>query len=145
MGSRARLAAIGELTRLITHEVRQPLTAIVAQAGACHGWLGCDPPDIAEAVAAAAQIVANAQRASGVMDSIRRMTSKSPPSDAARARRDAVMTAEACSAPADAPVMFRANRPKERPFRPLFWMRAAGIRPASGRRIGPAGRQAPSP
>jgi signal transduction histidine kinase len=75
----SRLAAIGELTSLIAHEVRQPLTAIAARAGACRSWLARDPPDIGEATAAVARIEEYAHRASGVMESIRQMTRKSPP------------------------------------------------------------------
>jgi predicted ATPase/signal transduction histidine kinase/GAF domain-containing protein len=75
----SRLAAIGELTSLIAHEVRQPLTVIAAQAGACRSWLAHDPPDIYEATAAAARIAGDAHRASSVMESIRQMTRKSTP------------------------------------------------------------------
>ncbi|WP_035664315.1 AAA family ATPase [Bradyrhizobium sp. Ec3.3] len=75
----SRLTAIGELTSLIAHEVRQPLTAIAARAGACGSWLAHAPPDIGKATAAAAQIAGYAHRASGVMESIRQMTRKSTP------------------------------------------------------------------
>ena len=75
----SRLTAIGELTSLIAHEVRQPLTAIAASAGACRSWLAHDPPDIGAAAAAVARIEGYAHRASGVMESIRQMTRKSAP------------------------------------------------------------------
>jgi signal transduction histidine kinase len=75
----SRLTAIGELSSLIAHEVRQPLTAIAARAGASRSWLARDPPAISEATAAVIQIERYAHRASGVMDSIRQMTSKSAP------------------------------------------------------------------
>lgn len=75
----SRLAAIGELTSLIVHEVRQPLTAIAADAGACRSWLARDPPDLGEATASTARIAEEARRANSVMESIRRMTSKSTP------------------------------------------------------------------
>jgi C4-dicarboxylate-specific signal transduction histidine kinase len=78
----SRLAAIGELTSLIAHEVRQPLTAIATQAGACRSWLAHVPPDICEAAAAAARIAGDAHRASGVMESIRQITRKSAPTRA---------------------------------------------------------------
>jgi predicted ATPase/signal transduction histidine kinase len=74
-----RLTAIGELTSLIAHEVRQPLTAIAARAGACRSWLTHDPPAIGEAIAAVTQIDGYAHRASGVIESIRQLTSKSAP------------------------------------------------------------------
>jgi predicted ATPase/signal transduction histidine kinase len=75
----SRLTAIGELTGLIAHEVRQPLTAIAARAGACGAWLAHDPPDIGQAAAAASRIAGYAHRASGVIESIRQMTRKSAP------------------------------------------------------------------
>ncbi|VIO67214.1 AAA family ATPase [Bradyrhizobium ivorense] len=78
----SRLTAFGELTSLIAHEVRQPLTAIAARAGACSAWLARNPPEIGKAAAAAARIAGYAHRASGVMESIRQMTRKSAPTRA---------------------------------------------------------------
>jgi signal transduction histidine kinase len=75
----SRLTAVGELTSLIAHEVRQPLTAIAARAGACRSWLAHDPPDISAAAASVAIIVEYAHRANGVIESIRQMTRKSAP------------------------------------------------------------------
>lgn len=75
----SRLTAVGELTSLIAHEVRQPLTAIAARAGACRSWLAHDPPDISAAAAAVAVVVEYAHRANGVIESIRQMTRKSVP------------------------------------------------------------------
>jgi signal transduction histidine kinase len=70
---------VGELTSLIAHEVRQPLTAIAARAGACQSWLAHDPPQISAATAAVAGIAEYVHRASGVIESIRQMTRKSVP------------------------------------------------------------------
>src|SRR5262249_2012457 len=70
----SRLTAIGELTSLIAHEVRQPLTAIAARADACGSWLAHEPPDIGQAAAAAARLAEYAHRASSVIESIRHMT-----------------------------------------------------------------------
>jgi C4-dicarboxylate-specific signal transduction histidine kinase len=75
----SRLTAIGELTSLIAHEVRQPLTAIAARAGACRSWLAHHSPDIGKATAAVARIEEYAHHANGVMESIRQMTRKSAP------------------------------------------------------------------
>ena len=90
----SRLTAIGELTSLIAHEVRQPLTAIAARAEACRSWLAHNPPDIREASAAVARIEGYAHHASGVMESIRQMTRKSAPAqmslDVNEAIREAV-------------------------------------------------------
>jgi PAS domain S-box-containing protein len=78
----SRLTAIGELTGLIAHEVRQPLTAISARAGACRSWLGHVPPDMDKANSAIALIEQYAHRASGVIESIRQMTRKATPTRA---------------------------------------------------------------
>ncbi len=75
----SRLTAIGELTSLIAHEVRQPLTAIVNSASTCQSWLVRDPPAIEEAIADVKQMEGYAYRASGAMESIRQMTRKAPP------------------------------------------------------------------
>jgi predicted ATPase/signal transduction histidine kinase len=74
----ARLTAIGELTGLIGHEVRQPLAAIAASAGACLSWLMHAPPDTGKAAAAAARVAEYAQSASSIIDSIHQMARKSP-------------------------------------------------------------------
>src|SRR5262249_49063216 len=86
----SRLTAIGELTSLIAHEVRQPLTAIAARADACGSWLAHEPPDIGEAAAGAARIAEYAHSASGVMESIRHMTKKSTPTRATLDVNDAI-------------------------------------------------------
>lgn len=78
----SRLTAIGELTGLIAHEVRQPLTAIAARAGACRSWLAHVPPDMDKANSAIALIEQYAHRASGVIESIRQMTRKAMPTRA---------------------------------------------------------------
>lgn len=86
----SRLAAVGELTSLIAHEVRQPLTAIAARAGACRSWLTREPANIGKAAASVAQIEGYALHASGVMESIRQMTRKSAPIRAPLDLNDAI-------------------------------------------------------
>src|SRR5262249_23762689 len=86
----SRLTAIGELTSLIAHEVRQPLTAIAARADACASWLAREPPEIGQAAAAAARVAEYAHRASGVIESVRQMTKKSAPTRATLDVNDAI-------------------------------------------------------
>lgn len=74
-----RLAAMGELTALIAHEVSQPLSAIVADAGACLSWLDRETPNVLEAREAAQEIVRNGHRAADTIASIRAMAKKSDP------------------------------------------------------------------
>lgn len=67
----ARVTAMGELTASITHEVNQPLAALVTNANACLHWLALDPPNREEARAASRRIIDDANRASEVLTRIR--------------------------------------------------------------------------
>jgi C4-dicarboxylate-specific signal transduction histidine kinase len=68
-----RLAAAGELSASISHEVKQPLAAIAANASAALRWLGRATPDMGEARAAIERIIGEAHRASDVIGGIRAM------------------------------------------------------------------------
>ena len=68
-----RLAAAGELSASMSHEVKQPLAAIAANANAALRWLTRPTPDMGEARAALARIVSEAHRASDVIGTIRAM------------------------------------------------------------------------
>jgi C4-dicarboxylate-specific signal transduction histidine kinase len=68
----SRLIAMGELAASIAHEVNQPLTAIVTNAGTCLRYLD-------EARKAAERVVSDGHRAGEVVRSIRNLTSKSKP------------------------------------------------------------------
>jgi PAS domain S-box-containing protein len=72
-----RLAAIGELTASLAHELSQPLAAIATQAGACLAWLGADTPDLEEARAGVQQIIRDAERGGQAVDQTRRLARKS--------------------------------------------------------------------
>ena len=69
-----RLTTMGQLTASIAHEVKQPLTAIIANASSCARWLDRATPDIAEARAAALRIVRDGERANEVIGHIRALT-----------------------------------------------------------------------
>lgn len=69
----ARMSSFGALTASIAHEVNQPLTAVVASGNAGLRWLGQSPPRIGKAEAALARIVADANRASGIVGNLRRL------------------------------------------------------------------------
>jgi C4-dicarboxylate-specific signal transduction histidine kinase len=75
----ARITTIGELTASIAHEVNQPLAAVVANADACVAWLSREPPDLAEARAAAERATLGATRASEVIARIRSLINKATP------------------------------------------------------------------
>jgi signal transduction histidine kinase len=71
LGHLDRVATAGELSASIAHEIRQPLTAVVAHGGAALRWLGKHPPDIGEARRTLVKIVAEGHRANDVIESTR--------------------------------------------------------------------------
>jgi C4-dicarboxylate-specific signal transduction histidine kinase len=75
----ARVTSLGEMAVSIAHEINQPLAATVLGAGACLRWLEANPPDLAEARAAARHVARDGQRASEVVARIRAMVKKAPP------------------------------------------------------------------
>jgi C4-dicarboxylate-specific signal transduction histidine kinase len=74
-----RVTSIGELTASISHEVNQPLAAVVANANACLRWLANDPPNMVEARDSLNRILRDGQRASAVVKRIRGLVKKTPP------------------------------------------------------------------
>jgi C4-dicarboxylate-specific signal transduction histidine kinase len=74
-----RISALGALAASISHEVNQPLAAVVTNADACMIWLSGDPPNLAEARAAVDAIAREGTRASEVVRHIRAMFAKSTP------------------------------------------------------------------
>lgn len=74
-----RLTTVGELSASISHEINQPLAAVVTYADACHLWLSASPPNVAEAQALLGRIVREGTRASEVVQRIRAMFRKSLP------------------------------------------------------------------
>ena len=72
----ARVAALGELSAAIAHEVNQPLTGIVTRASAALRWLSRESPDIEKVRETLHQIVDAGHRASGVVATVRAMFKK---------------------------------------------------------------------
>src|SRR4029077_578404 len=71
-----RLATAGELSAAIAHEVRQPITAIVAMASAAVRWLSKDSPDIGRARDTMNKVVAAGHHASDVITNVRGLFGK---------------------------------------------------------------------
>jgi PAS domain S-box-containing protein len=71
-----RVATMGQLTASIAHEVNQPLTAVVANAEACLGWLRRSTPDVDAACRSVEWIVADGNRASEVIRRVRALANK---------------------------------------------------------------------
>jgi PAS domain S-box-containing protein len=69
-----RVSMIGELSASIAHEVNQPLSGIVSNAGACLRWLAGDPSDLDEVREAISDIVRDGKRAGEVIARVRSMT-----------------------------------------------------------------------
>jgi C4-dicarboxylate-specific signal transduction histidine kinase len=84
-----RVAAMGQLTASIAHEVNQPIAAAITNAEAALLWLGAQSPDLEEAREAIGLIVKDVSRAGKVIGRIRDLIKKAP------ARRDHVDINEA--------------------------------------------------
>ncbi len=75
-----RVMTMGQLAASIAHEVNQPLAAVITNGHACARWLGATPPNLLEANLALGRIIADANRASEVLASIRRFLKRDPTS-----------------------------------------------------------------
>jgi len=75
----ARVTTLGEMTATIAHEVNQPLTAVLINGNAWLHWLDAEPPDLNEARKNIANIVRDANRASGIVVQVRDLTKGFPP------------------------------------------------------------------
>jgi C4-dicarboxylate-specific signal transduction histidine kinase len=74
-----RVAAMGQLSASIAHEVNQPIAGAVTNAQAAVRWLAAKPPNLAEARRALDRIVQNGNRASEVVRRIHAFIRKTPP------------------------------------------------------------------
>lgn len=66
-----RVTTMGEFAASITHEINQPLTAIISNSHACRRWLESEPSNHTEAMACMAGIIRDGQRAAEVVLRIR--------------------------------------------------------------------------
>jgi PAS domain S-box-containing protein len=93
-----RIAAMGELTASIAHEINQPLAAVATNASATLRWLAAEPPNLDEAREAVGRAIQEANRASGVIKRIRALLQKEQPQlrplDGNEVIRDVVLLAE---------------------------------------------------
>jgi PAS domain S-box-containing protein len=74
-----RVNMMGELAAALAHEIKQPIAAAVANAGACLGFLEGEHRDIAEARDAASGTIGCARRAAEIIDHVRSLFKKSLP------------------------------------------------------------------
>jgi PAS domain S-box-containing protein len=75
----SRITTTGELAAWISHEVNQPLSAVVSNGQTCLHWLTDGTVDLAKARAAAEHVVRDAQRTADVVSHIRAIATKSEP------------------------------------------------------------------
>jgi PAS domain S-box-containing protein len=74
-----RVATMGQLSASITHEVKQPIAAAVANAQAGLGFLARRPPELEEVRETLEAIVETGHRAGEIVDRIRGLIKKAPP------------------------------------------------------------------
>ena len=74
-----RVTTLGELAASISHEVNQPLAAIVADANASLNWLAAADPDLDMVRAALSAIEKDGHRAAEVIQRIRQLATKTEP------------------------------------------------------------------
>jgi PAS domain S-box-containing protein len=72
----ARVTTLGALTASIAHEVNQPLTGIITNAGTCLRMLDADPPNVDGGRETARRTIRDANRASDVITRLRALFSK---------------------------------------------------------------------
>jgi PAS domain S-box-containing protein len=71
-----RVTMLGELTASISHEVNQPLAAIIASGEACLRWLDRETPDLGEARRNLVRIIKDGTRAAEVIRRVRALSHK---------------------------------------------------------------------
>ena len=72
----ARVSAVSALTASIAHEVNQPLSGIITNAGTCLRMLAADPPDVDGARETAKRTLRDGNRAADVITRLRALFSK---------------------------------------------------------------------
>ena len=73
-----RVSLLGELAASVSHELKQPIAASMADAQTCIRWLKRDVPDLNEALEASMRIVKDGIRATEIIDHLRSLYKKSP-------------------------------------------------------------------
>ena len=74
-----RVSTLGEFAASLSHELKQPITGVITNAGTCLRLLRREPPDVGEADAVAARIVRDGNRANDIIDHLRSIYRKDVP------------------------------------------------------------------
>ena len=72
-------SSLGALTASIAHEVNQPLSGIITNAGTCLRMLAADPPNVEGARETARRTIRDGNRAADVITRLRALFSKRAP------------------------------------------------------------------
>jgi PAS domain S-box-containing protein len=75
-----RINTLGELAASVSHELKQPIAAAILNAQTCIRWLKRDTPDVEKALEAAVRIAKDGYGATEIIDRLRSLYKKSPPS-----------------------------------------------------------------
>jgi signal transduction histidine kinase len=75
----ARVTSLGVLTASIAHEVNQPLSGIITNAGTCLRMLGADPPNVEGARETVRRTIRDGNRAADVISRLRALYGKKEP------------------------------------------------------------------
>jgi signal transduction histidine kinase len=74
-----RIAAIGQLTASIAHELNQPLAAVAIHGGAALRWLARQPPSVDEVRICIEHMIKDADRATHIIGGLRDLTKQNAP------------------------------------------------------------------
>ena len=74
-----RVSMMGELAASLAHEIKQPVSAAILDAGTCLEWLKREQPDIDEARLAAGRMIQDVTRASEIITRVRSLFKKGEP------------------------------------------------------------------
>jgi PAS domain S-box-containing protein len=74
-----RVTNLGEMAASIAHEINQPLAAAITDSNTCLRWLARDPPDVAEARAAASRCLKDTTRAADIIKRVRALFKRGAP------------------------------------------------------------------
>jgi C4-dicarboxylate-specific signal transduction histidine kinase len=75
----SHLTVMGELAASISHEINQPLASILALSSAGVRWLQRSEPDVGEALETFHELEVAANRAAGIVSSLRSLAKQTPP------------------------------------------------------------------
>jgi signal transduction histidine kinase len=74
-----RISTLGELAASLSHELKQPIAASIANARVCMRWLTRDEPELQKARDAAKRVVDDGRRAAGIIEHLRSFYTKGAP------------------------------------------------------------------